>query len=678
MFFLGMDDKHLELIKRGFMESLLKWKSGLRAKLLLIGFVPLVLMIIVIYWAAKELSHLQNIVVNDYSTRTELVRLSGQMDTSLSAMGRWIWLSYAVKNESEKKTKFISNARKEIEKLDRAANEFSVIKKSNDIENNFQKVLENWTLAKTAVLVGLDQLAKDSEVDQENAKKYILSNATPLLVPITVDIQMIIAQIGEVTARELVSQKMETQKNINLLIVLSVIAILWIILFTVFIASKLVKIFSSLSLSLTHSSEDLGTTSAHMSSISYELSQTASTQASTLEQISSSLEEVSAMVGKNTDNSKRSANESSAASAKAQHGQEVVGKLLESIEAINKSNYEIMNQVDASNDKFNDIIKVIKEIETKTRVINDIVFQTKLLSFNASVEAARAGEHGSGFSVVAEEVGKLAAMSGKASTEISHLLTMSIGHVESIVVETKNNVGRCIDDGKNKVEAGMRVAHDCKKVLVDITESIQTASLVAEEISGASEEQTIGVNEILKAVSQLDHMTHKNAQTSIQAAQSAKQLEGYADSVSKNVNSFMYALDGSGLKITRFPWSEKLVLNVSEMDDQHKVLVENMDSFFRYLDDQNMNGAKAAFKKLAESTVFHFKCEEQFLASIAYPNLAAHKKIHQDLVDKVVGFGEDLERGQLDKYQVADFLKNWLSLHIMGQDQHYSRFYHKE
>lgn len=678
MFLLGMHDKQLELIKEGFMESLLKWKSGLRAKLLLIGFVPLVLMIIIIFWATKELNHLQNTVVRDYSSRTDLVRLSGQIDSSLNAMGRWIWLTYASKNESVTKARFITNAHKEIEKLDRAADEFLAIQKNKDIENNFQRILEQWKLAKASVLVGLEQLAKESDEDQENAKKYILSNATPLLVPLTVDIQMIISQIGEITAKELVSQKMETNNNIKLLIVLSVVAILWIFLFTVFIATKLVKIFSSLSLSLTHSSEDLGTTSAHMSSISYELSQTATSQASTLEQISSSLEEVSAMVGKNTDNSKRSANESSAASAKAQHGQEVVGQLLESIEAINKSNYEIMNQVDASNDKFNDIIKVIKEIETKTRVINDIVFQTKLLSFNASVEAARAGEHGSGFSVVAEEVGKLAAMSGNASTEISHLLTMSIGHVESIVLDTKNKVGRCINDGKSKVEAGMKVANDCKKVLFDITESIQNASLVAEEISGASEEQTIGVNEILKAVSQLDHMTHKNAQTSIQAAQSAKQLEGYADSVSKNVNSFMYALDGSGLKITRFPWSEKLVLNVAEMDNQHKVLVENMDSFFHHLDDKNMNGAKTAFKNLAESTVFHFKCEEQFLASIAYPNLAAHKKIHQDLVDKVLGFGEDLERGQLDKYQVADFLKNWLSLHIMGQDQHYSRFYHKE
>ena len=79
-----------------------------------------------------------------------------------------------------------------------------------------------------------------------------------------------------------------------------------------------------------------------------------------------------------------------------------------------------------------EILGYIKSIEEKTKVINDIVFQTKLLSFNASVEAARAGEQGKGFAVVAEEVGNLATMSGTSAEEISKLLESSISHIESI------------------------------------------------------------------------------------------------------------------------------------------------------------------------------------------------------------------------------------------------------
>lgn len=74
-----------------------------------------------------------------------------------------------------------------------------------------------------------------------------------------------------------------------------------------------------------------------------------------------------------------------------------------------------------SNKKITEITKVISEVAAKTQVINEIVFKTKLLSFNASVEAARAGDQGRGFSVVAEEVGNLAKMSGDAAKEISNI-----------------------------------------------------------------------------------------------------------------------------------------------------------------------------------------------------------------------------------------------------------------
>ncbi|MCX7978832.1 MAG: methyl-accepting chemotaxis protein, partial [Bdellovibrionaceae bacterium] len=72
---------------------------------------------------------------------------------------------------------------------------------------------------------------------------------------------------------------------------------------------------------------------------------------------------------------------------------------------------------------------VIRQVAKKTEVINEIVFQTKLLSFNASVEAARAGEAGKGFAVVAEEVGKLAKMSGDAATEISQIVEKGLSAV---------------------------------------------------------------------------------------------------------------------------------------------------------------------------------------------------------------------------------------------------------
>lgn len=114
--------------------------------------------------------------------------------------------------------------------------------------------------------------------------------------------------------------------------------------------------------------------------------------------------------------------------------------MLDSIKNIGAANERAGREIGASARHFADIVKVIEEIGSKTKVINDIVFQTKILSFNASVEAARAGEHGKGFTVVAEEVGKLAAMSGVAAHEIGELLSGSIQKVDAIVKDTQTKV----------------------------------------------------------------------------------------------------------------------------------------------------------------------------------------------------------------------------------------------
>ena len=97
-----------------------------------------------------------------------------------------------------------------------------------------------------------------------------------------------------------------------------------------------------------------------------------------------------------------------------------------------------MNSIKEVNGRLTNMAHIINEISKKTVVINDIVFKTQLLSFNASIEAARAGVHGKGFAVVAEEVGKLAQLSGEASNEIDSLLIKSNKDVSSILEDNQN------------------------------------------------------------------------------------------------------------------------------------------------------------------------------------------------------------------------------------------------
>lgn len=89
---------------------------------------------------------------------------------------------------------------------------------------------------------------------------------------------------------------------------------------------------------------------------------------------------------------------------------------------LSESLSKMQTRVGSGLQEIESISSTIRQIREKAKVINDIVFQTKLLSFNASVEAARAGEHGRGFSVVAQEIGKLAALSGQSASEIEQIL----------------------------------------------------------------------------------------------------------------------------------------------------------------------------------------------------------------------------------------------------------------
>ena len=183
-----------------------------------------------------------------------------------------------------------------------------------------------------------------------------------------------------------------------------------------------------------------------------------------------------------------------------------------------------MIQINESNREISEIVKVIAEIGNKTKVINDIVFQTKLLSFNASVEAARAGEQGKGFAVVAEEVGNLAEMSGKAAKEITGMLDDSIQKVEDIVKNTKLRIETLIVVGKEKVQAGTVMAGRCDDVLSEIVLNVSNVNSFVSEISIASQEQAQGIREINKAIAQLDQVGHQNTSASEQASATAQDL----------------------------------------------------------------------------------------------------------------------------------------------------------
>ncbi|MGE0632237.1 MAG: methyl-accepting chemotaxis protein [Pseudobdellovibrionaceae bacterium] len=311
-------------------------------------------------------------------------------------------------------------------------------------------------------------------------------------------------------------------------------------------ARTLSRQLTKMSESLFQGSTEVNSAASEIATSSESLSSSSSEQAAAVQETSSAIEELTAMVGRNSDNAERSKEKAMVSQEVAQKGKSVVTEMMAAIAEINESNSNIMKAVEESNRSISEITQVITDIETKTTVIKDIVFQTKLLSFNASVEAARAGEHGKGFSVVAEEVGNLAQMSGNAAQEISGTLEESIKKVNQIVSDTKQRVESLIEAGKEKVERGHAIAGECEKILDQIVNEVTDVGSMVVEISNASKEQSHGIQEITKAMSQMDTVTHQNAAVSQTAASASVELASQSESLSLLVTQLKQIVEGSG------------------------------------------------------------------------------------------------------------------------------------
>lgn len=153
-----------------------------------------------------------------------------------------------------------------------------------------------------------------------------------------------------------------------------------------------------------------------------------------------------------------------------------------------------------------------------------------MLSFNASVEAARAGEHGKGFAVVAEEVGNLAAMSGKASQEINELISKSSDRISKIVLESKNTIAELNKDVTQKVANSQQTSNEFAEIFDHIIENVQKMSLSINDMALASKEQGDGITQINVALNQL-------TESSNLSMNSAESLKNQVDQLNKGTEN---------------------------------------------------------------------------------------------------------------------------------------------
>lgn len=251
---------------------------------------------------------------------------------------------------------------------------------------------------------------------------------------------------------------------------------------------------------LSDESDELTKTAESLSTSSQYLSQSVQTQSSSLHETNVTMKNISELVMKTSTDSKTSAELADQTKDYATKGLQASEELNKSMSEINMSQENLSHSLDENLKKLSEVTQIISQISDKTNMINDIVFQTKLLSFNASVEAARAGESGKGFAVVAEEIGKLAQMSGASAQEISTIVHSSNQRVRELTESIRKNLGDVIHEVQQSVQNGLVNSKTSLDMLSQVVQIATDSSQKSIDISTSATEQSRGVEETAEAL----------------------------------------------------------------------------------------------------------------------------------------------------------------------------------
>ena len=262
----------------------------------------------------------------------------------------------------------------------------------------------------------------------------------------------------------------------------STFAIMGILLW---IAARISSSVSAIASNLSQAGGQVAAAVEQLNEAGNALSHSSTEAAASLEETVAALEEMSSMVQMNSDNAKQAAALSASSRESAEQGEKEIQNLITSMTRISESS---------------------KKIEEIIHVIDDIAFQTNLLALNAAVEAARAGEQGKGFAVVAEAVRSLAQRSAASAKDISSLIKDSVAQIEE----------------------GSSTADKSGTALATIVNSIKKVADLNNEIAAASAEQTTGIQQIGKAMNQLDQASQSNAASAEEIAATSGEISNLA------------------------------------------------------------------------------------------------------------------------------------------------------
>jgi methyl-accepting chemotaxis protein len=281
-----------------------------------------------------------------------------------------------------------------------------------------------------------------------------------------------------------------------------------------------------------------------LSATSGELKDKVNGGAAAMTQTMTALTELNSTIERNSELSSETRDMAQKSSGEVQNGETFISKLSELTKAVGDGNKVLAETIHTGNIRMSEILKMIESIGDKTKIINDIGFQTKILSFNASVEAALAGEHGRGLSIVAEEVGTLASTSGKAAKEIDELLKSTIDGVREAIHQSQSEVGKALQSTSELVDNSAKMTTQCETIFKAVASTVKTVAENIDQIAIASTEQSQALKSITTALEDIESVTQKSALASDETLSCSQKVSENIDSMTNMVHDLMVSFQG--------------------------------------------------------------------------------------------------------------------------------------
>lgn len=385
----------------------------------------------------------------------------------------------------------------EIKQLLNAKNNMEIlIEEKNEIDL-FKSIARDIDKYKETVMLFIDNFKK-SDKDSATLEVFVSRGLFQEMEQNIQQMQKLYTTQVDTSIKDNKKESEETFSNIFLVLIISTVFVTII----AFMANKLVQYVITTRISSTTQTieaqvDDLSELQVLFGDLSQKLKSISESVRDSLTSTTAATSEITMTVKQNTQISKNGHKLSLEAVEEAQRGLEAMDQLSTNLKLISHETTNLGKNAENGYEEMEQIIGMIQEIQQKTQVINDIVFQTKLLSFNASVEAARAGEAGKGFSVVAEEVGNLAVLSGNSAKEISDILQTNNAKISQIILQNKQKINGGITEVKTVVEKGLNTSSKTSQSLQEMFRRIENVAHIQTEILESSQQQSDAIQQIV-------------------------------------------------------------------------------------------------------------------------------------------------------------------------------------